>query len=237
MAVARLRHGIICPVGCVRRPKGYIARSRGYGRVKPWETDLIVYEDEPELLVGLRRGDRLACTCLLKRFAPRLYRLALHLMGDADEAEDVLQEAFIRACTHIAEFDGRSSLGTWLHRIVRNSALMRLRARPQPVLPPGDASDIAVAAVPDRAAGPGEQVLDQELGSALERAILALPDTLRAAFVLRHLEGLSTASAASTLGISESALKVRLHRARHALQLALADANPPERWAQGSPAR
>ena len=86
--------------------------------VKPWETDLSVYDDEVALLEGLRQRDRLACTCLLKRFAPRLYRLALQLTGEPDEAEDVLQEAFIQACAHVADFEGRSGLGTWLHRIV-----------------------------------------------------------------------------------------------------------------------
>ena len=64
---------------------------------KPWDIDLTIYDEESELLAGVRRGERMACTCLFERYAPRLYRLALHLMGDADEAEDVLQEAFINA--------------------------------------------------------------------------------------------------------------------------------------------
>ncbi len=109
--------------------------------VKPWETDLSVYADEATLLEGLRRKDREACTCLLKRFAPRLYRLALQLMGDPDEAEDVLQEGFIQACAHIANFEGRSGLGTWLHRIVRNAALGRLRRKALATAPlPADRS-------------------------------------------------------------------------------------------------
>ena len=193
--------------------------------VKPWETDLSVYADEATLLEGLRRKDRDACTCLLKRFAPRLYRLALQLMGDPDEAEDVLQEGFIQACAHVADFAGRSGLGTWLHRIVRNAALARLRRKSLATapLPATDATPSAgQEALTDPAAGPADAVLTRELGDVLERAILALPEGLRAAFVLRDIEGVSTKEAATALGITESALKVRLHRARLALRVSLA---------------
>ena len=184
---------------------------------KPWEIDLSIYDDEPELLAGLQRGDRVACTCLLKRFAPRLYRLALHLMGDADEAEDVLQEAFINACAHIGEFEGRSGLGTWLHRIVRNTALGRLRSQARRA---GrvTSDETELAALPDDTPEIEDQVLARERGARLEDAILSLPPSTRAAFVLRDLEGLSTADAAAELDISESALKVRLHRARQSLR-------------------
>jgi RNA polymerase sigma-70 factor (ECF subfamily) len=192
--------------------------------VKPWETDLSIYADETTLLQGLQRKDREACTCLLKRFGPRLYRLAQQLMGDPDEAEDVLQEGFIQACAHIDDFAGRSGLGTWLHRIVRNAALGRLRRKALATapLPAHDtATSAAQAVLVDREAEPGEAVLARERGEVLERAILDLPDALRAAFVLREIEGMSTRDAASALGITESALKVRLHRARLALRVTL----------------
>ena len=195
--------------------------------VKPWDIDLTVYDDEGALLEGLRQKDRLACTCLLKRFAPRLYRLALQLTGEPDEAEDVLQEAFIQACTHVADFEGRSGLGTWLHRIVLNTALARLRRKSLAKVPLETdhvGTPIAQDSLVDRAAGPSDVVLMQELGETLERAILALPDSLRAAFVLRDIEGLSTREAAVALGIAESALKVRLHRARAVLRGMLASA-------------
>jgi RNA polymerase sigma-70 factor (ECF subfamily) len=195
--------------------------------VKPWEIDLSVYDDEAALLEGLRQKDRLACTCLLKRFAPRLYRLALQLTGEPDEAEDVLQEAFIKACAHVADFEGRSGLTTWLHRIVLNTALARLRRKSLTTVPL-ETDDLSRHAAQDlmidRAAGPSDVVLERELGETLERAILALPDSLRAAFVLRDIEGLSTNEAAAALGIADSALKVRLHRARAALRGMLAPA-------------
>jgi RNA polymerase sigma-70 factor, ECF subfamily len=193
---------------------------------KPWEIDLSVYDDEAALLTGLRSRERLACTCLLKRYAPPLYHLALRLVGDPDEAEDVLQEAFIRACDHVAEFEGRSGLGTWLHRIVMNTALMHLRRRNPSVLrldePQDDGAADLAARLTDGLPGPGEEALSAELRANLERALLALPDTLRATFVLRDLEGLSTREAAAALGITESALKVRLHRAHQSLRAALA---------------
>ncbi|MDI3340530.1 MAG: sigma-70 family RNA polymerase sigma factor [Sphaerobacter sp.] len=193
--------------------------------MKPWDIDLAIYEDELALLEGLRRRDRLACTCLVKRFAPRLYQLAVRLMGDPDEAEGVLQESVIQACAHVDAFQGRSELGTWLHRIVTNTALMHLRRR-RPVTVDLEEqlqrrSPLPQALV-DRTTEPSRAVIGAELREMVDRAIAALPDTLRTAFVLREVEGLSTKEAAAELGISESALKVRVHRARLMLREALA---------------
>lgn len=199
---------------------------------KPWEIDQTIYESEEELLAGLRRHDRLACTCLLKRFMPRLYRLALQLTANADDAEDVLQESFIQACSRIDRFEGRSSLGSWLYRIVLNTALGRLRRRAPDTVSLTENSkerreseplslDVVEALI-DWESEPGGQALSKELREVVEEAITKLPETLRAAVVLRDIEGLSTSEAASVLGVSEAALKVRLHRARLALREALA---------------
>lgn len=185
---------------------------------KPWEIDLTVYEDEQELIEGLRRRDQLACTCLLKDFAPRLFRMAGQLIGDPDEAEDVLQEAFIRACDQIDSFRGESGLGTWLHRIVINTALMRLRKRqPVGVSDIGEVTDQATTqwkSVSGHSVEPSSEILGAELADAMGQAVTRLPESLRTVFVLRDIEDLSTREAAELLGISESALKVRLHRAR-----------------------
>lgn len=188
---------------------------------KPWDIDLSIYDDEDTLLEGLRRRDRLACSCMLKRYAPRLYRLALQLTGDPDEAEDVLQEAFIRSCDKIDDFEGLSNLGTWLHRIVVTTGLMHLRRRSAATARTATIDDGAInltETVADTAGDPGGELLDAELREHVDRAVLALPDSLRAAFVLREIEGLSTREAAEALDIGESALKVRLHRARLALR-------------------
>jgi RNA polymerase sigma-70 factor (ECF subfamily) len=192
---------------------------------RAWDIDLSIYPDESSLLEGLRSGDRYACSCMLKRFGPRLYRVALQMTGDPDEAEDVLQEALIRSCDHIDDFEGMSALGTWLHSIIVNTALMHLRRRKSGVTlaTVGTDNDISDAEVfIDVTAGPSDDVLSAELRERMDSAVLALPDTLRLAFVLREVEGLSTKDAAAALGISESALKVRLHRARLALREVLA---------------
>ncbi len=201
----------------------------------PWEIDLTVYDSEAALLEGLRQRDRHACTCVLKWFMPRLYQLALRMTGNADEVEDVVQEGFIKACAQIDRFEGRSGLGSWLYRIVLNTALMHLRQQKASDLHrmPPTAEDMvpAVERVPDGADDPGDQLLAVELRAQIDTAIQALAPALRAAFVLRDLEGLSTAEAALALGISEAALKVRLHRARLAVRAALvgylAEAAPP----------
>ena len=196
---------------------------------KPWEIDLTVYQDEQELLAGLRRGEELACTCFMKWYAPSMTRLALRMVGDPDEAEGVVQESFIAACAKIDGFRGESALRTWLHRIVVNTALMRLRRRRPERLRIDPANEDArlpllLANNPEE---PLKAVLDRELGDELSQAIMQLPETLRTAFVLRELEGLSTREAAEALGISEAALKVRLHRARAALRGELGQAASP----------
>jgi RNA polymerase sigma-70 factor (ECF subfamily) len=164
---------------------------------------------------------------------PRLYRLALQVTGNADDAQDALQESFIKACGRMETFDGRSELGTWLYRIVLNTSLMHLRKRRLDALSlsrsvDGDAGDAGgnpidpLDQVADSNSDPADRLVAVELREKLDQAILLLPHSLRAAFVLRDLEGLSTKEAADALGIGETALKVRLHRARLLLREALA---------------
>lgn len=199
--------------------------------------DLDIYDDEEALLQGLMNGDRHACACMLKRYAPRVYAVAMRMMGDPDEAEEVLQETFISACKNIQKFEGRSALNTWLHRIATNAALMRLRKRknkevsldsPIETL---DGEDIP-RQIEDWAYYPASYALDSETRDVLEQAITQLPDTLRTVFILRELQGYSTEETANALDISISAAKVRLHRARLRLRELLTpyftDADAPQ---------
>ncbi|NJP04926.1 MAG: sigma-70 family RNA polymerase sigma factor [Chloroflexaceae bacterium] len=193
------------------------------------QIDLQVYDAESDLLEGLRRGDHDACTCLVKRFAPLVYAHALRMLQDSDEAESILQLTFIKACQKIGAFEGRSGLGTWLYRIATNEALMQLRKRSSSdvTLDHQMADTIQADDLPRNTSNwsldPATAALGSELREQLETALATLPDNLRLVFVLRELQSLSTEETASALGISQSAVKVRLHRARLRLRELLAD--------------
>ncbi len=185
------------------------------------------FTDEKTLIRLLKSGDRQACAELVRRYSKRLYRVALRILGSPEEAEEALQEAFISACDKITSFREDSRLGTWLYRITTNAALMRLRRQKQehvsldePV--EGDEGTFYPRHLADWRFDPHQITLTQELREVLEHAIRQLPDTLRVVFILRELEGLSTAETAQALGISETATKVRLHRARLMLRELLA---------------
>ncbi len=190
------------------------------------EIDLSIYADEAQLLEGLRRHDPDACTCLMKRFSSLLYAQALRLVGDPDEAEGVLQTGLIKACQKLDGFEGRSGLGSWLYRIVTNEALMLLRQRTPRVALDDVAETIQPDDIPHNMgawpADPAHLALGSELREQLEAALVALPERLRVVFVLREIQGLSTEETATTLGLGESAVKVRLHRARLRLRETLA---------------
>jgi RNA polymerase sigma-70 factor (ECF subfamily) len=164
---------------------------------------------------------------MVKRFAPLVFAHARRIVGDADEAEEVLQMTFIKACEKIDSFAGRSALSTWLYRIATNEALMKLRGQSRDSVPFAEVADTIQAAdmprnVREWARMPATAALDAELRAQLEAALLELPESLRVVFALRELQGLSTEETASALGIGQSAIKVRLHRARLRLRELLA---------------
>ena len=180
--------------------------------------DLTIYDDEEALLAGLRRREPDACACLIKRFAPLVYAQAIRLLGDVDEAEGALQQTFIKACDKLDTYEGRSGLGSWLYRIATNEALMLLRQRSPRIDLDNVADTIQADEIPQHLTpwtlDPATAALNSELRATLEQALMALPETLRVVFVLRDIQGLSTEETAAMLGLGESAVKVRLHRAR-----------------------
>jgi RNA polymerase sigma-70 factor (ECF subfamily) len=180
--------------------------------------DLTIYDDEEALLAGLRRREPDACACLIKRFAPLVYAQAIRLLGDVDEAEGALQQTFIKACDKLDTYEGRSGLGSWLYRIATNEALMLLRQRSPRIAIDHVADTIQADEMPQHLTpwtlDPATAALNSELRATLEQALMALPETLRVVFVLRDIQGLSTEETAAMLGLGESAVKVRLHRAR-----------------------
>jgi RNA polymerase sigma-70 factor (ECF subfamily) len=175
--------------------------------------------EETDLIARLKAGDKAACAECIEIHSPTIYRLALHLMENETDAEDVMQETFMSAFKAIDSFEGRSGLGTWLYRIAYNAAMARLR-KPNPYTVPVDeaTTEIRQLAVPEQLFDwcclPEEDFESSEVRSELEKAIHDLPESLKTVFVLRELEGLSTSDTAATLDMSQGAVKVRLHRAR-----------------------
>jgi len=175
--------------------------------------------EDPDLIARLKAGDKAACAECIEIHSPTIYRLALHLMENETDAEDVMQETFMSAFKAIDSFEGRSGLGTWLYRIAYNAAMARLR-KPNPYTVPVEeaATEIKQLAIPEQLFDwcclPEEDFESSEVRSELEKAIHDLPESLKTVFVLRELEGLSTSDTAATLDMSQGAVKVRLHRAR-----------------------
>lgn len=170
-------------------------------------------------LEALTAGDKQVFAQVVNLYADRLYNLALKLTGHEQEAEDVLQEAFINAFKHIGSFEGRSQIGTWLYRITYNTAMMRQRKkRPDTVSMDEpvqlDGGDLVPRQFFDWCCLPERDLLSSEALEHMEAAIQRLPESLKPVFVLRDIEGLSTQETGDVLDLSESAVKSRLHRAR-----------------------
>lgn len=184
--------------------------------------------NDRNLLQALHKGEQYACDDLVERYAGQVYGVALRLTGHPNEAEEILQETFIKACRAVKDFEGRARLNTWLYRIATNNSLMRLRKSTPPTVsldtnPENLERPFTPTVIEDWRFDPEKALLSSELQQVMQEGIRSLSESLRPAFVLRDLEGLSTQEAADILDISESALKVRLHRARVQLREHLAD--------------
>lgn len=187
-----------------------------------------------ELVELARRGDTAAFTTLVGRHQRQIYRLALRMMGNDADAEEVLQEAFLHAFQKLGDFRGDAAFNSWIYRIAANSALMRLRrkrrapdavsadAEPASDAPPGPrfGADGAYVEPPrsDWSLRADDALQNQQLGRALEQAVANLSDDYRVVFLLKDVDGLSNEDIADSLGLSVPAVKSRLHRARLALR-------------------
>ncbi len=163
-------------------------------------------------------GDLASFELIMRRYNQRLFRVARSILGDDGEAEDVLQEAYVRAFEHLGQFEGRSKFSTWLTRIaVHEAAARRRKRRRVRPLQSGDSEDPRMMI--ERHSPDGEtEAGRRELGAVLGSALDALPADSRAVFMLRVVEGLSTEETAECLQLTPSNVKVRLHRARAFLQ-------------------
>lgn len=178
----------------------------------------IVREDEHLLVAAAKQGDLKAFEELVSRYEAKIFRLTMNITRNHEDAEDAMQDAFLKSYSHLKEFAGDSRFYTWLVRIAANEALMRLRKRrpnqvslDEPI--EGD-EDLMPREIRDWGPGPEQRFAQTEMREILSGAIDTLEPDFRTVFVLRDIEELSTEETAKTLGISVPAVKSRLLRAR-----------------------
>ena len=177
-------------------------------------------------LEAILAEDRAEFARLVDAYSSSIYRLGLKMLGDPQDAEDVLQNTFLNALTHIQNFEGRSSLATWLYRIAANEALMLIRKKKPEVnledVEGGDEDeDLRPTQFVDWSGLPEDELLSGEGKKILDAAIGMLPESLRIVFLLRDVEGLSIKETAEALSLTETNVKTRLLRARMFLREAL----------------
>lgn len=185
--------------------------------------------DTATLVERARGGDVNAFRTIMERYNRRLYRLARTVLRDDVEAEDVVQESYLRAFTGLSGFRQDASLATWLTRITLNEALgRRRRQRPTVELetidsPGRHSAEIIRFPIMNTASDPESSAAQREIRELLEHAIDALPEHFRVVFVMRDVEEMSVAETAELLGLREETVKTRLHRARRMLRQSLED--------------
>ena len=181
---------------------------------------------DSELVERVRGGESALFEILMRRHNQRVYRVARSIVKDEAEAEDVMQQAYINAFVHLKQFEKRAQFSTWLTRITLYEALARRRKkRPEEPLSmhEEDMFDASTHPLSSADASPEREAYGRELSQLIEDAVDALPDTYRAVFMLREVEGLSTSETAEGLGVGEEAVKTRLHRARTMVRRTLTD--------------
>jgi len=171
------------------------------------------------LVPRILAGETALFELIMRRHNQRLFRAARAILNDDAEAEDVMQETYARAFAHLGQFRGDAQLATWITRIAVHEAFARVRRRRRlAALPPDDDVETLFMADRPKPADPEREAHNAELRGLLERAIDELPETYRTVFMLREVEGLSTATTAECLGVSEEVIKTRLSRARARLR-------------------
>ena len=177
------------------------------------------WSDE-EVVKRVLDGETALYELLMRRHNQRLYRVARAILRDDAEAEDVMQDAYVRAYQNLASFEGRAKFVTWLTRIAVHEALTRSRRRLrfQAFDPADESNGEIMQSPPSSTRSPEQQAYDRELAAVLEKAVLSLSEDHRLVFVLRDVEGMTTEETAHCLNLTEENVKVRLHRARAGLR-------------------
>ena len=197
--------------------------------VQPVRPAMTESAEDERFLDRLRAGDESAYEILVRLYGGRMLAIARQFLSRSEDAQDAVQEAFLSAFRSVGGFRGGSSLSTWLHRIVVNACLMKIRGasrRPETpiedLLPAFDETGHHAAPIEDWAVSPEKAMLSRETRERVRAAIEKLPASYRAVLVLRDIEELSTEETAEVLSLTRTAVKVRLHRARLALRGLLA---------------
>ena len=177
------------------------------------------WSDE-QVVAQVLAGDKALYELLMRRHNQRLYRVARAILRDDAEAEDVMQDTYVRAYQNLASFEGRAKFATWLTRIAVHEALARSRKRLRFKSPDisGESSGDVMDSVVSSERSPEEKTYDREVGGLLEKAVLSLSEEYRLVFMLRDVEGLNTEETARCLDLTPENVKVRLHRAHAALR-------------------
>ena len=229
-AGAAKTQALVDAIGLVERVPGGACSLQGNDLDQPqpaFETgpDAAADTDEGALLAAVRGKDERACAQFVRRYGGRMLATATRLLNDSALAEDCVQESFLIAFRSLDRFEGRSGVGTWLHRITVNACLMKLRARKrkaeEPIddlLPVFDDNGCRIEPAWTSMRSADDLIADQQVRAIVIDKIGALPDTYRIVLMLRDIEELDTREVAEVLEISEGAVKVRLHRARAALK-------------------
>lgn len=178
--------------------------------------------DEAEIIALAKKGDHKAQSLLVNRYSSRVYNLALRILHNREEAEDVLQDTFLTVIKKLDMFDGRSSLFTWIYRIATNSALMTLRKkkirRNNIKSNDFDPEQQQIENLIDWSQDPTMSLDNDEIRKHIENAMNTLKEKYRTVFILRDIEGLSTRETSKVLDITEENVKIRLLRARQTLR-------------------
>ena len=178
------------------------------------------WSDE-EVVGRVLGGETALFEILMRRHNQRIYRIVRSILDDDGESEDVMQDAYVRAYQHLAQFEGRSTFVTWLTRIAMHEAFARAERLKRQTSLEADEVIVDMKSTLASSDSPERNVANRELKNALETAILSLPAKYRTVMIVRDVEEMTTAEAASALDLSEEAVKVRLHRARALVRRAL----------------